>query len=486
MYLAKDKKHLDFSCEEEYFDQENGDFEEEAYSYTVLPFDQITTHMMEISKDVSGVIQLPTPTTRMLLHHFNWDVDKLYERYYESDDPQKLFSEAHIVYPNDASKKSLKNGDTFDCMICYCDYPAKETVNLACGHSFCRACWNSYITVKITSEGQSVMISCANYDCDIIVDEETVLAAISDRAVLRRYEQLKINSFVDCNKHLRWCPKAGCSRAVKVEFVKFKPVICQCKMVFCFLCNEAWHFPLKCDLLKKWAKKCSDESETFTWIAANTKDCPNCKSPIEKNGGCNRILCRNTNCGYEFCWLCMQSWRVHGYQPCNRYNSTEAKEKANAQAKAREALKRYLFFANRFMHHGESLKLEHQLYETVHEKVKLFQQKSASWVELQFLPKTVDILCRCRQTLMYSYAFAYYQQKNNHLHIFEDNQVDFESAVEQLSAYLERDLNFDSIEKVKTSVLDKSKYCESRRKAMLTHIEEGYDSGHWVLNEDVL
>ncbi len=76
------------------------------------------------------------------------------------------------------------------------------------------------------------MISCANYDCDIIVDEETVLAAISDRAVLRRYEQLKINSFVDCNKHLRWCPKAGCSRAVKVEFVKFKPVICQCKMVF--------------------------------------------------------------------------------------------------------------------------------------------------------------------------------------------------------------------------------------------------------------
>ena len=98
MYLAKDKKHLDFSCEEEYFDQENGDFEEEAYSYTVLPFDQITTHMMEISKDVSGVIQLPTPTTRMLLHHFNWDVDKLYERYYESDDPQKGGSKKQEIF----------------------------------------------------------------------------------------------------------------------------------------------------------------------------------------------------------------------------------------------------------------------------------------------------------------------------------------------------------------------------------------------------
>lgn len=180
----------------------------------------------------------------------------------------------------------------------------------------------------------------------------------------------------------------------------------------------------------------------------------------------------------------MQSWQVHGYSPCNRYNPDELQAKANAQAKAKEALKRYLFYANRYMHHAASLKLEHQLYETVHEKVKVIQQTSSMWVEVQFLPIAVDILCRCRQTLMYSYAFAYCMKKNNHLHIFEDNQKDFENAIEQLSAYLERELTTDSIENIKTSVLDKSKYCERRQKAMLQHIEDGYDAGHWLLNEE--
>lgn len=37
--------------------------------------------------------------------------------------------------------------------------------------------------------------------------------------------------------------------------------------------------------MKAWIKKCQDDSETSNWISANTKDCPKCKSAIEKNGG---------------------------------------------------------------------------------------------------------------------------------------------------------------------------------------------------------
>ena len=47
------------------------------------------------------------------------------------------------------------------------------------------------------------------------------------------------------------------------------------------------------------------------------------------------------------------------------------------------------------------------------------QLHNMSWIEVQFLKKAVDILCQCRQTLMYTYVFAFYLRKNNQSIIFE-------------------------------------------------------------------
>ena len=52
-------------------------------------------------------------------------------------------------------------------------------------------------------------------------------------------------------------------------------------------------FKVQCSLLNRWKKKCDDDSETFNWIHANTKECPHCQATIEKDGGCNHVVCRN-------------------------------------------------------------------------------------------------------------------------------------------------------------------------------------------------
>lgn len=93
-----------------------------------------------------------------------------------------------------------------------------------------------------------------------------------------------------CNRLLRWCPSADCSYAVKVAYVESRPVACKCGHVFCFECGENWHDPVLCKYLKKWIKKCDDDSETSNWIAANTKECPKCNVTIEKDGGCNHMV----------------------------------------------------------------------------------------------------------------------------------------------------------------------------------------------------
>ena len=115
------------------------------------------------------------------------------------------------------------------------------------------------------------------------------------------------------------------------------------------------------------------------------------------------------------------------------------------------------------------------------EKMREMQQHNMSWIEVQFLNRAVDVLCQCRQTLMYTYVFAYYLQKNNQSMIFEDNQKDLESATETLSEYLERDITSDNIKDIKQKVQDKYRYCASRRKLLLEHVFEGYEQDSWKM-----
>ena len=85
------------------------------------------------------------------------------------------------------------------------------------------------------------------------------------------------------------------------------------------------------------------------------------------------------------------------------------------------------------MNHLQSLKFESKLGAMVKDKMEEMQQHNMSWIEVQFLKKSLDILRECRRTLMYTYVFAYYLKKNNQSAIFEENQKDLESATEQLS-----------------------------------------------------
>ena len=78
--------------------------------------------------------------------------------------------------------------------------------------------------------------------------------------------------------------------------------------------------------MTKWIQKNSAESENANWILANTKPCPKCKRPIEKNQGCMHMVC--TQCRSEFCWLCLGNWAEHGertggYYSCNRWGGLD-------------------------------------------------------------------------------------------------------------------------------------------------------------------
>lgn len=105
-----------------------------------------------------------------------------------------------------------------------------------------------------------------------------------------------------------------------------------------------------------------------------------------------------------------------------------------------------------------------KLYTLVGAKMEQMQQHNFSWIETQFLKKAVDILSKCRRALMYTYVFAYYLNTSNMSEIFEANQSDLELATEQLSAFLERNLETENLVTLKQRVggllsLKKNSFC---------------------------
>ncbi|XP_002736743.1 E3 ubiquitin-protein ligase arih1-like isoform X2 [Saccoglossus kowalevskii] len=489
--------HFDMGIEAEPSVHTDHHDREDEFPFEVLTPDKIVQHMVDCIKEVNVVVEIPATITRILLNHFKWDKEKLMERYY-GEDQEKLFAEAHVVNPHRTSSSAKQTRSHMNtrsssllaaaevvCEICLSSFSHSCLTGLECGHKFCVECWTEYLTTKIMEEGMGQTISCAAHACDILVDDATVMKLVKDGKVKLKYQHIITNSFVECNRLMKWCPAPDCPNAVKVIYVDAKPVTCACGHIFCFNCQENWHDPVRCKWLRKWIKKCDDDSETSNWIAANTKECPKCHVTIEKDGGCNHMVCRNQNCKADFCWVCLGPWEPHGssWYNCNRYNEDEAKKARDSQERSRAALQRYLFYCNRYMNHMQSLRFEHKLYAQIRAKMDEMQHHNMSWIEVQFLKKAVDVLCLCRQTLMYTYVFAYYLRKNNQSIIFEDNQKDLEHATEKLSEYLERDITQDSLVDIKQKVQDKYRYCESRRKVLLEHVHEGYDKELWEYTE---
>lgn len=94
-----------------------------------------------------------------------------------------------------------------------------------------------------------------------------------------------------------------------------------------------------------------------------------------------------------------------------------------------------------------------------------------SWIEVQYLEAASKVLQQCRQTLKWTYAFAFYLERNNITYIFEDNQKDLEMAVEQLSELFEKPT--DQLANAKKEMMDKTAYVNNRRIIVLEYTATG-------------
>lgn len=201
---------------------------------------------------------------------------------------------------------------------------------------------------------------------------------------------------------------------------------------WCFICREEPHVPADCEDVRKWRKKCRDDSETCNWLQANTKDCPKCRIAINKDGGCNHIHCKQ--CDFHFCWVCLGTFEHTTYQhSCNKF----AADDSNVTS-SRSALERYMHHFERFSNHLKSRELESKLREMTLLKMNEMQEKgNKTYIDVQFMQQATSQLIQSRQTLQWTYVVGFYLPPWLVKNIFEMNQGELETATERLSNMLE-------------------------------------------------
>jgi ariadne-1 len=155
-----------------------------------------------------------------------------------------------------------------------------------------------------------------------MVVPHSLLTQLLSEAALRRYWSNFVKSFTDENRQITWCTRKGCEQClVRGHFSVQQTGECICGQETCLCCRQEKHAPCSCDVARVWIEKESSESENTLWLQANTRCCPQCRKPIEKNGGCNYMRCQS--CQYQFCWVCMQDWvKFHSdHWTCNKYET---------------------------------------------------------------------------------------------------------------------------------------------------------------------
>ncbi len=153
-----------------------------------------------------------------------------------------------------------------------------------CMHGLCTYCFTGYAESKVTDGVEAVLSVCPEEKCLMIVPER-IFHQLLDAEKFARYKDFLAKSFVDLSKSAKWCPGRDCSMACEYRPAEPIDVECSgCQKAFCFGCTKDAHMPIDCDGLTMWTDRIgSGENDSENWMKINTKPCPKCKSPIEKN-----------------------------------------------------------------------------------------------------------------------------------------------------------------------------------------------------------
>ncbi|KAJ6781679.1 hypothetical protein PWT90_07759 [Aphanocladium album] len=185
------------------------------------------------------------------------------------------------------------------CSVCWTE--AETPIRISCGHVYCLECFQHSCVVGAVGENLGIVCHGNQGTCNspVAIDD------LQDNLSSAMLESILERSFASYVKHnpdqFRYCPTPDCGYIYKVTSKAQSQHCPECFQPICSACHEP-HVGMSCAEYREIA---SGNYAAFLEVkkALNIKDCPKCKTLLEKTEGCNHMTC--SVCKAHICWVCM-------------------------------------------------------------------------------------------------------------------------------------------------------------------------------------
>jgi hypothetical protein len=201
------------------------------------------------------------------------------------------------------TRRDSGDNDSEECSVCWTE--ADSSVRVKCGHVYCQDCFENSCAALSTSGANSLFLCHGDEGrCNKAISLEDLHANLPSVAFEDLLERSFMSTVQGTPNKLHFCPTPDCGYIYRTTKSAGTHTCSNCLQRTCSLCHEP-HVEMTCAEYKDIK---SGGYAAFEKLKKEVgiKDCPECKTPLEKISGCNHITC--VGCKAHICWVCMMTF----------------------------------------------------------------------------------------------------------------------------------------------------------------------------------
>ncbi|KAE8356735.1 hypothetical protein BDV28DRAFT_144857 [Aspergillus coremiiformis] len=220
-----------------------------------------------------------------------------------------------VMERRSAAQPTKDDAELEDCAVCWTE--AEDPVHTQCGHTYCADCFERLCFAgDISSKEFCVSCEGDSGNCKKVLAISEIQEQLLSN-VLEDVLQTSFNSQIRRHpQDFHYCPTPDCGNVYRVGSKAGCLTCSKCLVMTCTMCHFS-HAGMTC---AEYKDHTSGGYKAFEKVKEQLgiKDCPKCKTSMEKTEGCNHMTCRG--CGIHICWACMKTFETSGpcYEHMNR------------------------------------------------------------------------------------------------------------------------------------------------------------------------
>ncbi|KAJ1422078.1 Zinc finger, RING-type [Sesbania bispinosa] len=178
--------------------------------FTILGESDIKQLQEADINQVSTVLLISKFVACLLLHHYEWSVNKVIEAWIDNEERVR-----NAVGLLKQPQVNFSSSEIFMCGICFETLCGDKIRSAECGHPFCMICWMRYVDTKI-DEGpyKCLTLRCPEPFCGAAVDGDMVHKLASESSIKRPSTDFNFiieawKEVIECRGVLKWCYTYG-------------------------------------------------------------------------------------------------------------------------------------------------------------------------------------------------------------------------------------------------------------------------------------